>query len=313
MRIRQLEAFRATVITGTITAAAKSMRTTQPTVSRMLIQLEEEIGIPLFRREKGRVVLTNEGMRFYHRVDEVFTSITSLGRVAEDLRRATFREVRIISTPALAMTVVPDLMKQLVTLHPDIRAKLITLDNNSYFGVNVETEYDIVLGHRIGFETTMEQITLAEVDFVCVLPEDHPLATRETILVEDLEGQSIISLLDEKHRLFLRHEKVFQDANVNVTQNIFCHSSSAAYAMVGHGLGLALMEPFSARLWQHQGVVIRPFRPRLTYEFVAGLKPGTLQSVAMSQIIGLARDIFKQYASETANQGLLSIKGDPAG
>lgn len=300
MRIRQLEAFRATVITGTITAAAKSMRTTQPTVSRMLIQLEEEIGIPLFRREKGRVVLTNEGMQFYYRVDEVFTAVTGLAQVAQDLRRETFRDVRIFSTPALAMTIVPDLMKQLVALHPDIEAKLITLDNNSYFGVNCETEYDIVLGQRIGFEATMEQITIAELDFVCVLPENHRLANREEVLVEDLEGESIISLLDETHRLFLRHEKVFQDANVNVTQNIFCHSSSAAYAMVGKGLGLALMEPLSAGLWQHHGIVIRPFRPRLTYEFVAGLKPGALQSVAMSQIIGLARDLFKQYEQETA-------------
>lgn len=300
MRIRQLEAFRATVITGTITAAAKSMRTTQPTVSRMLIQLEKEIGIPLFRREKGRVILTNEGMRFYHRVDEVFTAVTSLSRVAEDLRDETFRQVRIFSTFAISMTVVPELMALLTKQHPDLRAQLITLDNNSYFAANCETEYDIVLGQRIGFEGAMDQITLAEVDFVCVLPEEHPLAARETIFLEDLDGQTMISLLDDTHRIFLKHEKLFHNANVNVAQNIFCHSSSTAYAMVGRGLGLAIMEPFSASIWKSNGIVTRPFRPRLTYEFVAGLKPGALQSAAASEIIALAGTIFARYASHQA-------------
>lgn len=297
MRIRQLEAFRATVIAGTISAAAKSMQTSQPTVSRMLIQLEEEIGIPLFRREKGRVHLTNEGMLFYRRVDEVFTAYSSLSTVVDDLREDAFREVRIFSTLALSMTIVPELMARLVDLHPDIRAQLITLDNNSYFGTNCETEHDIVLGQRIGFEANMDQITLAEVDFVCVLPLDHPLASKHTVFADDLDGQTMISLLDDTHRVFLRHEKLFQDSHVKVEQNIFCHSSSAAYAMVRHGLGIALMEPFSAGLWEHHGIVTRPFEPRLTYEFVAGLKPGTLQSAAMSQIIGFAREIFARYAN----------------
>lgn len=297
MRIRQLEAFRATVIAGTISAAAKSMQTSQPTVSRMLIQLEEEVGIPLFRREKGRVHLTNEGMLFYHRVDEVFTAYSSLGTIVDDLREDAFREVRIFSTLALSMTIVPELMARLVDLHPNIRAKLITLDNNSYFGTNCETEHDIVLGQRIGFEAKFDQITLAEVDFVCVLPKDHPLARKHTVFVDDLDGQTMISLLDDTHRVFLRHEKLFQDSQVKVEQNIFCHSSSAAYAMVRHGLGIALMEPFSAGLWKDQGIVTRPFEPRLTYEFVAGLKPGTLQSAAMSQIIGFAREIFARYTN----------------
>lgn len=107
----------------------------------------------------------------------------------------------------------------------------------------------------------------------------------------------MISLLDDTHRVFLRHEKLFLEANVSVSQRIFCHSSSAAYAMVQRGLGLALMEPFSAPIWEPFGVVTRPFRPKLTYEFVAGLKPGVQQSVAMSQIIAMARAIFQRFSA----------------
>jgi hypothetical protein len=71
-------------------------------------------------------------------------------------------------------------------------------------------------------------------------------------------------------------------------------SSAATYAMVQRGLGVAIMEPFSAPLFEPFGVVVRPFLPRLTYDFIAGLKHGGIQSAAMSQIIGLTRNILEQ-------------------
>ncbi len=298
MRIRQLEAFRATVINGTITAAAKYMHTTQPTVSRMLIQLEDELNVSLFRREKGRVHLTNEGMQFFERVDEVFASLSNLNATAETLRKESFQEIRIFSTQAISMTVIPELMSRLIAIHPDMHAKLITLDSYNYFTAHCETEYDIVLGHRIGADVDMEQTTLAEVDFVCVLPVGHPLADQKVVQVEDLADETIISFFDDTQSVFLRHDKLFQEADVAVNQRIFCHSSAATYAMVQRGLGLAIMEPFSAPFFEPFGVVVRPFRPRLTYDFVAGLKHGGNQSVAMSQIIGLTREILEKYSSE---------------
>jgi DNA-binding transcriptional LysR family regulator len=296
MRIRQLEAFRATVISGTISAAAQSMRTSQPTVSRLLIQLEEELSIGLFRREKGRLHLTNEGMQFYQRVDDVFTAFTSLSSVAEDLRTNAFREVRILATPALAMTVVPELVARLVAAHPKMKAQLLTLDNNSYFDAECETAQDIIIGPRVGYEAKFEQISLAHVNFVCVMPREHALAVKDHVTTTDLAGQSLISLLDDQHRVFLKHENLFRDDDHSVERNIYCHSSAAAYAMVQRGLGLALMEPFSAPLWESFGVVTRPFKPDLSYEFVAGLKPGALKSAAMSEIIEIARDIFSEFA-----------------
>lgn len=295
MRIRQLEAFRATVITGTVSAAAKSLKTSQPTVSRHLIDLERELNVQLFRREKGRVQLTSEGLEFYHRADEVFTAFTALSTVTEDLQKDTFRDIRIISPPAISMTIVPEVMKRLLNVFPDIRAQLLMVDNHNYFEVKCEKISDIVLGNRIGFESNLEQIPLVKVDFVCALPEGHPLSEKSEISVADLEGETMISLLEDKHRLFLQHERVFADAGVSVTQNIYCHTSAAAYAMVQRGLGVALLEPFGAPIWENHGVVIRPFKPRLSYEFMAGLMPGALQSAAISQVISIARDVFEPY------------------
>ncbi|MEP5731939.1 MAG: LysR substrate-binding domain-containing protein [Sulfitobacter sp.] len=297
MRIRQLEAFRATVISGTISAAAQGMRTTQPTVSRLLIQLEEELSIELFRREKGRLHLTSEGKQFYIHVDKVFTAFTELNSTADLLRTDAFREVRILATPALSMTVVPELVSRLVQAHPDLKIKLMTLDNNNYFDTECETANDIIIGPRVGHGAKFEQTSLAHVNFVCVIQEDHRLAQKAVITTEDLDGEAIISLLDDQNRLFLQHEQILKAGGIAVEQNIFCHSSAAAYAMVQRSLGVALMEPFSAPLWENFGVVTRPFKPDLTYEFVAGSKPGTLKSAAMGEVIQTAREVFDALAT----------------
>ncbi len=299
MQLRQLEAFRATVISGTISAAAVSLRKSQPTVSRLLQQLEHELGIALFRREHGRVHLTHEGLRFYRRVDEVFAAFDELQTMASGLRNDAFSEVRIFSSLALSMTVVPEIVAKLSERYPRIKAKVITLDAYSYFGSHCETEHDVVLGPRIGFEAQVEQVPLAEVDSVCVLPKSHRLAKQSVVHVEDLAGESMISLLEDNNRLFIKHERVFRDAGVEVEQRLYCHASAAAYEMVRQGLGVALMEPFSAPFWEKRGIVVRPFKPSLRYEFIAGVKPGALQSASTRLILDLAREAFlrNEYAS----------------
>lgn len=293
MRLRQLEAFRATVIAGTVSAAAGSMRTTQPTVSRLLKQLEDETGVQLFHREKGRIHLTREGMTFYHRVDEALAAFSDLRATAKELRNDAFRDIRIMATLAVSTTIVPDIMAELVTRHPGIRAKLVTLDNVSYFSARCETEFDIILGPKIGLGATMEQVKLAEVDFICAVPEHHPLASKPVVTVGDLKGETIISLLDDETRIFLQHERLFQDHDTSANVPILCHSSAAAYGLVKRGVGVALLEPFSAAMWESFGVVTRPFRPRLTYEFSAGLKPDALQTAAMTEVVQIAKSAFR--------------------
>lgn len=295
MRFRQLEAFRATVISGTISAAAEAMRTSQPTVSRLLQQLEAELGISLFRRERGRIHLTHEGLRFYQRADQVVTAFDDLSSLAKGLRNYDGGEVRIFSTFALSMSVVPEIVARLVKVYPKITVKIITLDAYSYFESHCETENDIVFGPRIGFEAQVKQLPLAEVDCVCVLPEGHRLAAKSQVDVEDLAGEQVISLLEDNQRLFIKHERLFRDAGVSIEQRIFCHASAAAYELVRRGAGVALMEPFSAPFWEARGIVIRPFRPRMGYEFIAGLKPGVLQSEAVRVMLESAKEIFQRY------------------
>ena len=299
LKLRQLEAFRATVITGTVSAAAQSLRTTQPTVSRLLMQLEESTGLQLLRREKGRVHLTNEGMAFYQRVDETLSAFTNLRASVKDLQQKTAPDIRIMATMAISATIGPAILSKLLQRHDGFRAKLITLDNVNYFSAKCETEYDIIIGPKIGLSATMEQIKLADVDFVCALPQAHPLAVKPVIRIEDLAGEKLISILDEETRTFLNHEVLLSEAGIPTDTAIKCHSSVSAYGLVARGHGIALLEPFSASIWEKNGVVTRPFLPRLSYTFAAGIKPDTLQSATMSEVLKIARQTFSEFEANS--------------
>jgi DNA-binding transcriptional LysR family regulator len=260
------------------------------------MQLEAETGLQLIRREKGRIVLTKDGLTFYDRATETLAAFGKLRASVKDLQRNPAPEIRILATMAISTTVGPAMISKLLSRHADFRARLITLDNESYLSARCETEYDILIGPKIGLSATMDQIVLAEADFVCAMPKGHPLAARPKVTIDDLAGETLISIIDDETRTFLNHDILLREASLTVDTAIKCHASVAAYGLVSRGHGIALLEPFSAGIWRNNGVVTRPFRPRLTYAFTAGLKPDAFQSGIMSEVVQVARETFAEFA-----------------
>jgi len=78
MNQRQLEAFRATMRSGSITAAAKLMHISQPSVSRLISDLERSVGFALFVRAGRGLVTTVEARRFYQGVEGMFIGVDKL-------------------------------------------------------------------------------------------------------------------------------------------------------------------------------------------------------------------------------------------
>ncbi|MFZ7093959.1 LysR family transcriptional regulator [Primorskyibacter sp. 2E233] len=295
MRMRQLEVFRATILNGTLSAAARSLNMTQPTVSRMLADLEHSLNFPLFLRRKGRVVPTPEGMEFYQRLDDVFSAFVQLRHAADDISRNREKELKIVSLPALSASVVPETLARFALNYPDIKAQLITADIPTYFNLARDPSVDICIGNQLGDQPGVEQITLAKVDYVCALPPDHHLTARTIVTADDLNGENVIALLDDTNRGFDKHEDLFQ--SIDTRQQFQTQNSGNAYAMVLRGLGIAILEPFSAPFWAANGVAIRPFRPRLSYKYAACYSGKKIRSSAVDALVKTAKDVFKQYES----------------
>ena len=87
MRFSHIEAFRAVMLSGSTTAAAKTLHTSQPNISRSIAQLEQSTGLRLFDRMPGRIVPTNDGLAFFKEVQRSFTGLLYLKDAANRIRR----------------------------------------------------------------------------------------------------------------------------------------------------------------------------------------------------------------------------------
>lgn len=107
MKLRQLEAIRAVMASGTTTHAAELMGLTQSAVSRLVTQLEEELGLNIFDRRHGRLQITPEGQQFYDVAKKVLAGVDQIDATARDIRTLQAGALRILAMPALAYGLLP--------------------------------------------------------------------------------------------------------------------------------------------------------------------------------------------------------------
>ena len=120
MNLRQLEAFRATIRCGSITEAAKMMHISQPSVSRLIADLEQSAGFPLFLRVGRGLAPTVEGRHFYEGVEGMFMGIDRLQDLAKSIRTSRGGTISIGAIQSIATIELPKAISHLYHENPDI-------------------------------------------------------------------------------------------------------------------------------------------------------------------------------------------------
>lgn len=126
MRLRHIEVFHAVMQAGTISGAAQLLFISQPAVTKVLQHCELQLGIPLFERIKGKLYPTPEAHKLFVEVDRLNRDLQSVRRMASSLRDKPEQTVRLVSTPTLAMSVVPTALTLWRKKYPEVRCKLST-------------------------------------------------------------------------------------------------------------------------------------------------------------------------------------------
>lgn len=95
MRLRHIEIFQAILQAGTISGAARLLNVSQPNVSRVLNQAEQQLGFALFERGAQGMVATREGRRLISEVQELYIHLQAIGSLTEQMRRNRVQTVRL--------------------------------------------------------------------------------------------------------------------------------------------------------------------------------------------------------------------------
>ncbi|BBK33788.1 DNA-binding transcriptional LysR family regulator [Stella humosa] len=264
--LRQLEVLCAVIETGSVTGASRRLNLSQPAVSKLLATLERHIQLVLFRREHRRLVATPEAHRLYEESQHLLVGLTDVARLAEELRSLSSGTLAIASLLALGHRLLPEVVGRFLRARPAVNFSYQVRSSNKIMQWVVTNRIDLGIAMHSIDHDAIETETLRTVEAVCALPADHPLAARPWIAADDLTGQRFISFGSEG-RIQDAVDEMFDSLGIRrrIIGRVF--NSASACSLVAQGLGVAIVDPFSAADFAGSGVVARPFRPAISYQF----------------------------------------------
>lgn len=265
MNLRQLEAFRAVVETGTVTRAGETLGISQPAVSKLIGHLARECGFALFRRHGNRLTPTAEAITLYAEVERMFVSMEHITRHAAGIRELRSGLLSIAAFPALATRPLPRIVTRFLAEHPDTHVSISSRSGRMLVEWVAANQVDIGIGLLMIEHPAIDYQSAGSVDGVCVMHPRHPLARRKIIRATDLDGQSFISLGAEDRSRF-RVDQAFEGHGVRRRIAIEAQQSEAACTFASEGVGVAIVEPFSASEFSPEKLAVRPFQPRIPFD-----------------------------------------------
>lgn len=292
MNLRQLDAFRAVMITASVTNAAEFLNVSQPAVSRLIADLERAIGFSLFVREKGSALApTPEAESFYQEVDRNFAGLDALKRAADDIRNFRSGQLRIASLPALAMGFLPSVIQKFHALHPSVTVQLQTRSSATVRQWVAAQQFDLGLA-RPGEYPGVEAKLFANIPGVCVFPPGHRMTALDVVKPANFEDESFISLSTEDLSR-ARIDRVFEKAGVS--RNIVVETQYAATicGLVLKGVGVSIINPITAMDFIERHLEARRFEPEIQFEYMLFLpkhKPLSRLTQSFLEILEEARD-----------------------
>jgi DNA-binding transcriptional LysR family regulator len=289
--LRQIEAFRALMLTGSTTRAAQAMGITQPAVSRLVRDLQEALQLTLFERRGTRLVPTGEALALYAEVERSYVGLDRIAASARELRERRSGVLRVAAMPALANGVLPRYAASFLAERPHVDLAM--------FGLVSLTVLDWVVSEQcdVGFAAAPIQHALAQatrmpaVRYVAVLPTGHRLARRAVLRPRDLAAESFVVLGPSTPSRF-RIDDAFSSAGITRRIRAETPLSEIACALVASGVGVSIVDPFTASEYATHGVEAVAFEPAIEFQVVALQHSGrTPTAVAREFVEGFARHV----------------------
>lgn len=266
MEIRVLRYFLAIAREGSITKASNFLHITQPTLSRQIKELEEELGQTLFYRKSHAMALTTEGMLFRKRAEEIIDMVDKTQEEFSALGANLSGDIYIGGGETEAVKLFGEVAKELLTEHPDIHFHL-------YSGNSTDVTEKLDRG-LLDFGILIEPADISKYDYLTipakdvwgvVMRKDSPLAAKPHILKEDLLNLPLIcsrqAMLEEQSNNTFTEwfGDDYKELNVVTTFNLVYNAA----LMVETGVGYAITIDKIANISETSALCFKPLYPPL--------------------------------------------------
>ena len=285
MNTRQMRYFIAVAEELNFRRAAERLHMTQPPLSQQIAGLEEELGTALFVRDRRRVELTEAGRSLLIDARAILASIETSRQRTMDVGAGKAGRLRIgFVGPAIDGPLPPDL-KRFGRAHPGVTLDLHEATTPQQLDMLRSLELDAGVVRLAGHDTTsLACVPYHSEPYVLAVPEDDPLARRESVSLAELDNRPLI--MAPRHlnpALFDAWASAFANAGarMNVAQEAVTKHTCVALVAAGHGLSPV---PASTAATGRRGVAFLELRD--------GIPPLTLHVTYRTPAAGRALKSF---------------------
>ena len=264
--LRQLEAFHAVILQGSMTEAAVLLNISQPAVSRLVNALEENVGFLLFQRLSGRLRPTAEARYLFDEVEKALSHLNHISRLTEDLQDLKKGHLRVACLPGFATSLLPRVLARFLKDRPGLTLTLEPSHSNKIQQWISAQQFDVGLSDEFVENPAIESEALL-LRTVCVVPKGHALEKKKLVTLADLSGLPFI-ISSRNHSTYLSLQAAFNAAGLEFKVMVETRQFATACIMVAEGYGVSVVSEIDALEYESEGLVIRPFSPEIQFKIL---------------------------------------------
>ncbi len=251
--MRQLRYFVTTAETGQLSMAAKKVHVVQSTVTNAILQLEASLGVSLFQRRPGGVIMTAEGYKFYHRARHILDTLDEAISEPHFQKHEMRGAIRIAASYALLGYFLPARMARFRQQYPDIDLDLQDRERPDIEAgvLNGELELGVVILSNLSGRDRFASHVLLRSRRQLWTSASHPLLEKKHASLADIAQYPYIQLnVDEAEQSTQRY---WQARHLMPDVAFRTRSMEGLRGLVAHGFGVSILSDLVYRPWSLEG------------------------------------------------------------
>jgi len=260
--LRQIDAFRGVMVTGSVTGASKMLGVSQPAVTRLLQDLESELAFKLFVRASRQLTPTIEGRMLYEDVETAFLGLDQIKTAAINIKALSRGNIRLVTIPSIAGTFIGGIIAAFNRQYPDISISLEVQPSQRVPEYIASGVCDVGISTVSIDHSAIVSRSVLHGQSECIVPLGHRLSKKKKIVPKDLKNETFISYMPDS---IYRHkvDAVFASSNVSRQLMLSARTTEAIFQMVASGLGVSIIGPSFPQMNFRPGIASIPFQPAI--------------------------------------------------
>jgi LysR family transcriptional activator of glutamate synthase operon len=257
----------------------------QSSASKEILELERELGTPLFRREGMNTgVLTEAGKVLLQEARPIIQAYQRMMRKIDDYNDNRDSSILIGTLPIRRKYRMKGVFNRFIEEHPNNDIKIEETDGRNLLACLRDGYYDaVVIRKNMLHDIDCETYRLAADELAAILPARHPLAGESSIRIEELKNEQFF-LTNPYTSTYGYSWKLLKDHHIS-TENVQTSDIDKILPAISEGKGVGLLPVSSLMIARQKGVVAVPLRPHSTLEVVFAVRSDSFQCSVMDELI----------------------------